>query len=100
MELLIIGIIVAANIVIIKMKFDRKRYEDAILDSVLLITVTTIFMGSFPGLVVATVASMLISLFLLASPPKSLNIKLPNNTTLDPIGILEEFKRRAERRYV
>ena len=69
MEFLIIGIAVAANIIIIKMKFDRKRIEDGIFDSLLLATITIVFGGSYAGLVVGTIASFFISLYLLASPP-------------------------------
>lgn len=70
MELFIIGIVVALNIIIILRKFKNKRYEDGIFDSFLLVAVTVIFMGSYAGLVVATVASLLISIYLWASPPK------------------------------
>lgn len=67
---LIIGIAVAFNFLIIKTKFERKRYSDAILDLFLLTVISFLFAGSFGGLVVATVASAIISLYLLAFPPK------------------------------
>ena len=70
MEFLIIGIVVALNIVFIKMKFDKGRTEDAVFDSILLAVVTLLFSGSYAGLVVATIASLFISIFLFASPPK------------------------------
>lgn len=70
MELAIIGIVVALNIVIILNKFRAGRLEDGIFDTALLVLVTVVFMGSYAGLVVATVASLLISIYLWASPPK------------------------------
>lgn len=70
MELLIIGIVVALNIIIILRKFKNKRYEDGIFDTILLALVTIVFMGTYAGLVVGTIASLLISIYLWASPPQ------------------------------
>jgi len=86
MEFLVIGLVVAVNIIIIKMKFERKRIEDAIFDSLLLIIVTFVFSGSYAGLVVGTIASMFISIYLMASPPKFFS---------GTNGFFQEFKRRA-----
>ena len=69
MEVLIIGIVTAINLIVIKMKFEQKRWEDASLDLGLLIVVALVFGGSYAGLVVGTIASMIISLYLYASPP-------------------------------
>ena len=89
MEFLIIGIAVAANIIIIKMKFDRKRYEDGIFDSLLLGLITIIFGGSYAGLVVGTIASCFISLYLFASPPTFFSGK---------DGFFKKFIQRAKRK--
>ena len=70
MEFIIIGIAVAFNFLVIKVKFERKRYADGILDLALLTIISFLFAGSFGGLVVATVASALISIFLFVFPPK------------------------------
>lgn len=70
MELFIIGIVVALNIIIILSKFKANRYQDAILDTSLLALVTIVFSGSYAGLVVATVASLIISIYLYSNPPK------------------------------
>jgi hypothetical protein len=67
---LVIGVAVAFNFLIIKVKFERKRYADGLLDVTLLTIISFLFAGSFGGLVVATVASALISLYLLIFPPK------------------------------
>ena len=70
MEFIIIGLAVSFNFLVIKVKFERNRYSDAILDLSLLAVISFMFAGSFGGLVVATVASFVISLFLLFFPPK------------------------------
>lgn len=74
MELAIIGIVVAFNCLIIYAKVIAKRYLDAGLDFTLLAILSVVFGGSYAGLVVATIASAIISLALLIFPPK---IKLP-----------------------
>jgi hypothetical protein len=69
MEVLLIGIVTAINIIVVKMKFERGRWEDGSLDLTLLVIITLVFGGSYAGLVVGTVASMVISIYLYASPP-------------------------------
>ena len=99
MELLIIGVVVAANIIFILFKYEKKRFSDAIVDTLLLLIVTILFSGSYAGLVVATIASLLISIYLYKNPPKlQLNIKR-NESTIDIDKFVNEFKKRAERRY-
>lgn len=88
MEFLILGLIVALNFIIIKMKLERKRYEDALFDGLLLALITFIFAGSFGGLIVGTVASLAISIYLYASPPTFFS---------GPSGFLATFKKRASR---
>lgn len=99
MEFLIIGLAVAANIIFIKMKLERKRYEDGAFDAILLVIVTIVFGGSYAGLVVGTIASAFISLYLYASPPKFLsglfnNVNLPNKDSL-----IQDFVNRARSKY-
>ena len=67
---LIAGVFVAANIIVIMLKIKHDRIADAILDGTILILLAWIFGGSFAGLVTATVASSVISLYLLVIPPK------------------------------
>lgn len=69
MEFIIIGIAIFFNIAVIKWKYDRARYSDAILDFVCLVTVSILFSGSYSALVVGTIASALVSIYLLISPP-------------------------------
>jgi hypothetical protein len=70
MELAVLGLVAALNFIIIKIKFDKKRYEDGIFDTILLIIIMALFQGSYHGLIVGTVASLCISLFFLISPPQ------------------------------
>lgn len=70
MEFVIIGIVTALNILFIKKKFDLQRYEDAIFDLILLVTITVVFSGSYGALVVGMVASLIISIAFYANPPK------------------------------
>ena len=70
MEYILIGITVFFNIAIIMWKFEKHRYADASLDATLLVLVALLFSGSYGALVVGTVASALVSLYLLISPPK------------------------------
>lgn len=65
-----IGIATAFNFLILKWKVEHARYADAALDVFTLTILSFLFSGSYAGLVVATVASALISLYLLAFPPR------------------------------
>lgn len=73
MEYVLIGIVSAFNLLIIKFKVDRKRYEDAFFDAGLMVVLAYLFAGSYGGMVVAMVASLVISIFLFISPPKFTN---------------------------
>ena len=70
MYLLAVGVAVALNLIFIKFKLERKRYEDAILDTTILVGIGYLFSGSFDALVVGTMASLLISIYLFIFPPK------------------------------
>ena len=70
MEFIIIGVAVFFNIAIIKWKFDRGQVANAVLDASLLILVAIVFSGTYSALVVGTIASALVSLYLLISPLK------------------------------
>ena len=66
----IIGIATAFNCLVIKYKFEKQRWADGTLDATLLVVLSLLFMGSFGGLVVATIASAIISVYLYFVPPK------------------------------
>jgi len=69
-ETILIGVAVAANVLILKWKLEKHRYEDAFLDGVILFGLAWVFQATYGGLVVATIASFIISLYFVASPPK------------------------------
>lgn len=89
MELFILGVVVAVNFLIIKMKLDKKRWEDAIFDVIIFLVIMALFSGSYAGLVVGSIASLVVSLYFLASPPKFFS----GND-----GFLKKFLARAKRR--
>ena len=70
MELLIMGLAVSFNIIIILWKFSKDRIADAVLDASILATVTFVFSGTYSALVVGTIASCVVSIYLLINPPK------------------------------
>lgn len=70
MYLIVIGMAVFFNIAIIIFKLNRNRVPEAVLDGILLAGVMYLFKGSFNALVVGTVASALVSIYLLIFRPK------------------------------
>lgn len=88
MEFLVLGIVVAINFIIVKMKLDRKRWEDAIFDVMTLLVIMALFNGSYAGLIVGSVASLFISIYFFASPPKFFSGKS---------GFLHKFIERTKR---
>jgi hypothetical protein len=70
LEFAIIGIAVFFNIAVIKWKYDKGRFADATLDFACLVAVSILFSGSYAALVVGTISSALVSIYLLISPPK------------------------------
>lgn len=88
MEFLVLGIVVAINFIVVKMKLDRKRWEDAIFDVIILLIIMALFSGSYAGLVVGSVASLFISLYFFASPPTFFS---------GDSGFLQKFVSRAKR---
>ena len=70
MEVLIVGIVTALNFLFIKKKLDLKRYEDALFDVILFVAVLLLFEGSYAGMVVGMIASLIISISFFVNPPK------------------------------
>ena len=69
--MLMLAAIVATvfNLVILIIKFKRKRYEDAILDTGLLVVVFMVLKGSELMLLIGIFSSLFISIYLWFSPP-------------------------------
>lgn len=58
------------NLVILIVKFKRKRYEDALLDTFLLVLVFLVLKGSEMMLLIGIFSSLFISIYLWFAPPK------------------------------
>ena len=69
MEFIIIGIVSALNLILIVHKFKKGRVEDAVFDSILFVVIASLFAGSYGGMVVAMISSLIISIYLYTSPP-------------------------------
>lgn len=69
--MLMLAAIVATvlNIVLLIIKFKRKRYEDALLDTSLLVLVFWVLKGSELMLLIGIFSSLCISIYLWFSPP-------------------------------
>jgi len=74
MEYVVMAVILAFDLLIVKWKFEHKRYADATLDLTLLIIINMVMGGSLGGEIVGTIAACIISLYLLAFPPKLGNL--------------------------
>ena len=90
MEFILIAIVTSFNFLIIKWKVEKKRYEDAALDAAILVILSSFFGGTMGGMIIAVIASFIVSIYFLASPPKFLSSK---NTE----GFITEFKKRMPR---
>jgi len=71
-QILIVGLAVAFNVLIIKYKLEKSRYFDAGLDAATLVLLSLLFAGSLGGLQIATVASAIVSIYLWYNPPKQI----------------------------
>jgi len=71
-QLIVIGLIVFFDFAILKWKWEHKRYGDFALDLGMLLVVMNFFHGSGDMLIVGMTAQFLMSLYLLAFPPKFL----------------------------
>jgi len=78
---IVMGVAAAFNILIIFKKIEKKRHQDAFFDAGLLVVLSLVFGGSLGGMLVATVASAIISLYFLFNEP---NI-LPDFTSEKPV---------------
>lgn len=58
------------NFCIIIWKFKKERFLDSALDLSIFAIIAVLFAGTITGLQIGMVASMLVSLYLLAFPPK------------------------------
>ncbi len=73
MEFLIIAVATFFNFMILKWKFEKGRYADLAFDMATLVAISFLFGGTLGGMIIAMIASALISLYLIVFPPKFLN---------------------------
>lgn len=66
--LILIGLAVSFNFLIIVKKYRDHRWLNATLDALLLMIICIVFSGSFNALVVGTIGSAVISIYLWFSP--------------------------------
>ena len=66
----IMGIATFINIFSIKWKLENDRAADAALDATVLVGLGWVFGSTISGLAIATIASAIMSAYLLISPPK------------------------------
>ena len=65
---LLVGVVTAFNFIILKWKFNQGRYGDMALDVISLVILSALFGNTVLGILIAMVASMGISLYLLVFP--------------------------------
>ena len=73
MEFLLVGIVSALNLIVIIQKFKRGRIENGIFDTVLFTLLSLMFSGSYGGMIIAMISSLIISIYLWFSPPEFLS---------------------------
>ena len=69
MELIIIGLVTAANFLILKIKAEKNRWADLFFDISILSILSFLFSGTLGGLTIAMVGSFTVSLYLYFYPP-------------------------------
>lgn len=65
---LLLGVVCASNFCIILAKYRMKRYFDTVVDACILTVICVLFSGTFGALVVGTIASACVSLYLWFRP--------------------------------
>ena len=69
MEYILLGLVVAFNIVLVIWKFRHHRFFDGLLDAGALVLVGSVFTGGFAALTMGAIGSAVVSLYLLIFPP-------------------------------
>jgi len=76
-SLILIGIVTAANFLILKIKAEKNRWADLVFDLITLSILSFLFSGTIKGLTIAMISSFIISVYLYFYPPQ-INKMLPN----------------------
>jgi len=69
MELILIGLVTAANFLILKIKAEQNRWADLIFDILVLSILSFLFSKTLGGLTIAMVSSFTVSVYLYFYPP-------------------------------
>ena len=70
MSYVLLGVVMSLNFILVIWKFKHDRTLDAIVDGSLLAVVFMVFSGSTELLIIGTIGSFIISIYLLFSPVK------------------------------
>jgi hypothetical protein len=67
-ELFILSIFVILNFIILRIKIDKKRFTDSIVDISVMLFLAFIFNGTYKGMIVAMVSGFVFSIYLYFYP--------------------------------
>lgn len=81
MEALLIGLATAFNVLVIKWKLENDRVSDGILDACILAALAWAFGDTLGGMIIATVSSAIVSVYLIAKPFKLDDDEEPDEST-------------------
>ena len=73
MELLMMAVATVLNFIFIKHKLEKERYADVLFDVAVLALLSALFAGTMGGMVIAMIASALMSIYLYFFPPRFLS---------------------------
>lgn len=82
MDLLLIGLVTAANFLLLKIKAEKNRWADLAFDLIVLAVLSFLFSGTLGGLTIAMVSSFIVSVYLYFFPPNLKKIFSFKNKTL------------------
>jgi len=68
-SLILVGLVTFINFIIIKIKIEKNRWYDAVIDIGFMIILGSMFFGSTGGAIIAMVASMAMSIYLWFDKP-------------------------------
>lgn len=64
------GIVTFLNLIVLKIKFERGRTDDLVMDVAAIVVLNYFFAGTLTGMLVAMTASLCMSIYLWFFPPK------------------------------
>ena len=67
-EIFILSIFVILNFIILRIKIDKKRFADTIVDLSVMLFLTFLFSGTYKGMIVAMISGFVFSVYLYFYP--------------------------------